>query len=104
MLPGFSSGNTDCTSTYQPPFHYHWFEFTKSNGGMSSNLGYVAKKMWNISAKPIQKSSLSTIFKASKNRQNLSPSHVQRKRAPPFRPSPRQKGYHKKKGISLSQR
>jgi len=103
MLLGYLAGNIVCNLFSQIHIPFHWFVFTKSNGGRNSKLGSAAKKMWNISVALTKRSLLFIIYICSKNQKPLRPLHQPKRRRKNKVPLPRQKQkrevYHKEKDL-----
>jgi len=70
-LPGFLVGNTGRKIICLIHFPSLWSTFTKSSGGMNIKQNYVAKRMWNFSARQKRRSSLSTISIHLRRRKKL---------------------------------
>ena len=102
MWHGSSVGNTDFKTFFLFPIHCLRFVSTKSNGGLNSKPDYAAKKIWNISAKPIKRSSHFTICICSKKQRQLLQLRLQKRkeRILVLLLPQRQKAYHKRKRFS----
>jgi len=103
MWHGSSAGNTDFKTFFLFPIHCLRFVSTKSNGGLNSKPDYAAKKMWNISAKPIKRSSHFTICISLRNHKSLQLLPQRRKKVhrPHQKPELMAKDSHKRKRTSL---
>jgi len=85
------------------PIHCLRFVSTKSNGGLNSKPDYAAKKMWNIFAEPIKRSSHFTICISLRNHKllQLLPQRRKKVHCPHKKPELKAKDSHKRKRTSL---